>query len=169
MCAVRDIFLSSAAPEGPRKSPLAVGGQVSLSLRPTCVGRGRSADCPPGDTQPGFPESTGSSVLSDLEVCFTVGHCPVFCVYLTISSLFPTFSVLPTSLLFYFIPQKIAEKSRALLPTAQRGGKQQVGAEGLLWSVGVSGQHRIHALGTPGKGREDTRSYSIAQRVIFYS
>lgn len=118
---------------------------------------------------PGFPESTGSSVLSDLEVCFTVGHCPVFCVYLTISSLFPTFSVLPTSLLFYFIPQKIAEKSRALLPTAQRGGKQQVGAEGLLWSVGVSGQHRIHALGTPGKGREDTRSYSIAQRVIFYS
>lgn len=88
-------------------------------------------------------------------MCFTVGHCPVFCVYLTISSLFPTFSVLPTSLLLYFIPQKIAEKSRALLPTAQRGGKQQVGAEDLLWSVGVRGQHRIHALGTLGKGRED--------------
>ena len=87
--------------------------------------------------------------------CFTVDRCPVFRVDLTISSLFPTFSVLPTSLLLYFIQQKIAEKSRALLPTAQRGGKQQVGAEYLLWSVGVRGQHIIHALGTPGKGRED--------------
>ncbi|XP_010857118.1 PREDICTED: t-SNARE domain-containing protein 1 [Bison bison bison] len=53
------------------------------------------------------------------------------------------------------VQKKIAEKSRALLPTAQRGGKQQVGAEYLLWSVGVRGQHIIHALGTPGKGRED--------------
>ena len=34
MGAVRDVFLWSAAPEGPHKSPLEVGGQVSLSLRP---------------------------------------------------------------------------------------------------------------------------------------
>lgn len=88
-------------------------------------------------------------------MCFAVGCCPELCVYLTISSLVPTFSVLPTFLLLYFILQKIAEKSRALLPTAQRGGKQQVGAECFLWSVGVRGQHGICALGTPGKGRND--------------
>ena len=86
-------------------------------------------------------------------MCFAVGRCPELRVYLTISSLVPTFSVLPTFLLLYFIQQKIAEKSRALLPTAQRGSKQQVGPECFLRSVGVRGQRGICALGAPGKGR----------------
>lgn len=53
---------------------------------------------------------------------------PEPCAQLTISSPFPTFFALLIFLLLPFFQQKIAEKSRALLPMAQRGSKQ-VGAE----------------------------------------
>ncbi|XP_047277416.1 t-SNARE domain-containing protein 1 isoform X4 [Homo sapiens] len=50
---------------------------------------------------------------------------PEPCTQLTISSPFPTLFALPVFLLLSFFQQKIAEKSRALLPMAQRGSKQQ--------------------------------------------
>lgn len=114
VCAVRDIFLWSAP--GSWEVPWRWEDRCLCPLRPTCVGRGHSADCPPGDwPQLWFPRS-GGSVLSDLEMCLHCWSLPSILCLSDISSLFPTFSVLPPPLL-YFIPQKIAEKSRhALLP-----------------------------------------------------
>lgn len=65
-------------------------------------------------------------------MCFAVSHYQYFGFYLTVSFLFPTFPVLPVPFVLYFFQQKIAEKLRALLPTVQRSGRQQVGAEYLL-------------------------------------
>lgn len=42
--------------------------------------------------------------------------------------------------------QKIAEKSRALLPAAQRGGRQQVGAGDSPRAVGLRGQRRVQLV-----------------------
>lgn len=79
-----------------------------------------------------FPGTQDCSVSQELKMCFAVSHYQYFGFYLTVSFLFPTFPVLPVPFVLYFFQQKIAEKLRALLPTVQRSGRQQVGAEYLL-------------------------------------
>lgn len=132
-------------------APWEVGEQVSpiLPHPPEDVGGSHLADQPPSPAK--LPVSR---VLGQLKVCFAVSS-SVLCVYLTVSSLFPTFSVLPVSLFLYFIQQRIAEKSRALLPTAQRVGKQQVGAEYLPGQWVLEDSIESSATGAPGKGGED--------------
>lgn len=118
-----------------------------------CGRKPSSRPCPRPSKRPVFL-SPVAAPFSELTLCFALGHCLALRVYLTICPLFPTLSLLPISLLLYFIPQKIAEKSRALLPTAQRGGKQQVGSEFLLGPVGIRGRQRTWSPWGPGESRE---------------